>query len=121
MRVIILGLGLAVVLAAAAAWSQPATPPGAAAGTPPSAQRGRDLVQRDCAGCHAIDVVGASPFAPAPPFRTLHETYPPEALEEALAEGILSGHPAMPQFTFSAAEIADIVAWLKSLEAPPAS
>jgi len=27
----------------------------------------------------------------------------------------------MPQFTFSAAEIADIVAWLKSLEAPPAS
>jgi hypothetical protein len=32
----------------------------------------------------------------APPFRTLHERYPVENLEEPLAEGIISGHPSMP-------------------------
>lgn len=130
MRVLIPGLALAAALAAGmAACARPSAPAAvappppyaAAAAQAPSARRGHDLVQRDCAGCHAIEATGASSFAPAPPFRTLHETYPPEALEESLAEGILSGHPAMPQFTYSAGEIADIVAWLKSLETPPGS
>jgi hypothetical protein len=35
-------------------------------------------------------------------FRTLGKRYPIEALEEALGEGIISGHPDMPEFRFPA-------------------
>ena len=62
-------------------------------------------------------VPGESPLAKAPPFRTLHERYPVENLSEALAEGIRTGHPAMPQFdALDAEQIDDLIAYLKSLE-----
>jgi mono/diheme cytochrome c family protein len=44
--------------------------------------------------------------------------YPPEELEEALAEGITSGHPDMPEFILSPEEIADVVRYLHTLAAP---
>ena len=40
-----------------------------------------------------------------------------ETLEEARAEGIFSGHPAMPEYEYIPGEIADIIAWMNSLEA----
>ena len=82
-------------------------------------ERGRAFAQRHCATRHAIGRVGSSPYAPAPPFRTLHERYDVEALAEALAEGIVVGHGGarqMPQFVLSPAEIDDLLAYLKSLE-----
>ena len=45
--------------------------------------------------------------------------YPAESIEEALAEGIVSGHPDMPEFVFEPAEIDAIVAYLDSLSAQP--
>jgi cytochrome c len=78
-------------------------------------QRGQELVSTHCARCHAIGKTGESAFPEAPPFRTLHEKYPVESLEEALAEGIVSGHPAMPEFTFEPEEIGAIIAYLRSL------
>ena len=78
--------------------------------------QGRRLAQAKCARCHAIDKVGASPFAPAPPFRTLHKRYPVEDLEEPLAEGIMTGHPKMPEFRFDPDQIAALIAYLKTLE-----
>ena len=69
-----------------------------------------------CARCHAIDKVSPSPLRIAPPFRTLHERYPVETLEEALAEGIVTGHPSMPQFQFEPDQINDFIGFLKSLE-----
>jgi cytochrome c len=57
-----------------------------------------------------------SSLAAAPPFRTLGERYPIADLEEALAEGILTGHPAMPQLSFGPADIAAITAYLQSLQ-----
>jgi cytochrome c len=83
-------------------------------------ERGRAYAQRHCATCHAIGRTGSSPYTPAPPFRTLHERYDVEALAEALAEGIIVGHGGtrqMPQFVLSPAEIDDLLAYLKSLEA----
>lgn len=91
-------------------------PPAAAPAVVPSAERGHALVQRDCGGCHAVEATGSSGFSPAPPFRTLHDRYPLDTLEEALAEGILSGHPAMPEYEYAPEQIADIIAWMKSLE-----
>lgn len=82
----------------------------------PSAQRGRILVLENCARCHSVDKVGESPLKIAPPFRTLHQRYPVEDLEEPLAEGIVTGHPTMPEFRFDPGQVGDIIAYLKSLE-----
>jgi mono/diheme cytochrome c family protein len=79
-------------------------------------EQGRRLALLYCAGCHAIDKVSPSPLRIAPPFRTLHERYPVETLEEALAEGIVTGHPSMPQFQFEPDQINDLIGFLKSLE-----
>jgi len=73
-------------------------------------------VQRNCAVCHAVGTRGESRNHEAPPFRELHTRYPVEMLAEALAEGILTGHPAMPQFTFPPGEIEDIIVYLKSIQ-----
>lgn len=82
----------------------------------PAAQRGLTIARTHCARCHSIDRVTASPLAIAPPFRTLHRKYPVENLEEALAEGISTGHPTMPEFRFDPDQVNDFIAFLKSLE-----
>ena len=74
------------------------------------------LVEANCAGCHAIGLDGVSPLAEAPPFRELHQRYDVEFLSEALVEGIMTGHEAMPEFVFAPEEAAAVVAYLKSLE-----
>lgn len=79
-------------------------------------EQGKRLALLYCAECHAIDKVSPSPLRIAPPFRNLHQRYPVETLEEALAEGISTGHPSMPQFQFEADQINDFIAFLKSLE-----
>jgi cytochrome c len=78
--------------------------------------QGRRLALTYCARCHAIDKVSPSPLRIAPPFRTLHERYPIGTLEEALAEGIITGHPTMPQFSFDGDQVGDFIAFLKTLE-----
>lgn len=78
-------------------------------------QRGRTFVQVHCASCHAIGRVGESPLPIAPPFRVLHTRYPVETLAEALAEGITTGHPTMPEFQLDPAQINDVIAYLKTL------
>jgi cytochrome c len=82
----------------------------------PPAQRGYVIVRTDCARCHAIGKVGNSPLKIAPPFRTLHLRYPIEDLEEPLGEGIITGHPTMPEFRFDPGQVGDVIAYLKSLE-----
>jgi cytochrome c len=82
----------------------------------PPAQRGLVIVRTNCSRCHAIGKVGESPLKIAPPFRTLHERYPIDNLQEPLAEGIITGHPTMPEFRFDPGEVGDIIAYLKSLE-----
>ena len=80
------------------------------------AQRGRVLLQTHCASCHAIGLIGASPLSIAPPFRDLHKRYPVEDLAESLAEGIVTGHPSMPEFRLDGAQIGDVITYLKTLE-----
>ena len=61
---------------------------------------GRAIVEQKCARCHAIGATGESPHPKALPFRFIVKRYPVEDLAEALAEGIVSGHPDMPVFAF---------------------
>jgi mono/diheme cytochrome c family protein len=78
-------------------------------------ERGRAIAQAQCARCHAIGREDKSPMALAPPFREIPQRYPVEHLAEALAEGIVVGHPAMPEFVFDPPEIDAILSYLRSL------
>ena len=74
------------------------------------------ILYKNCASCHAIGRTGDSPRKGAPTFRSLGQRYPVESLEEALAEGLMSGHPDMPEFSFDADEVGAIIAYLKSIQ-----
>jgi cytochrome c len=80
------------------------------------AERGWAYAEKNCATCHAIGRTGASRLPAAPPFRVLHQRYPVEQLAEALAEGITTGHAAMPEFRLNTVQIEDFLAYLKTLE-----
>jgi mono/diheme cytochrome c family protein len=81
-----------------------------------AADPGRAIAEKHCAQCHALGKRGRSPLPEAPPFRNLHERYPVESLAEALAEGIVVGHPQMPRIVLEPGEIDAFIAYLKSLE-----
>ena len=77
---------------------------------------GKALVETNCAQCHGVGETDASPHPAAPPFRELSERYPIDALEEAFAEGIVTGHEDMPEFEATPQQIADIIAYLASIQ-----
>ncbi|MCS6878675.1 MAG: c-type cytochrome [Geminicoccaceae bacterium] len=79
------------------------------------AEHGRELAQALCSRCHAITASGASPMPQAPPFSEIVRRYPPESLAEALAEGLVTGHPAMPEIRLEPRAIADFLAFLETL------
>jgi cytochrome c len=87
-----------------------------AAAASPDEQRGKTFALNNCARCHSVDKVTPSPLKIAPPFRTLHTRYPIETIAEALAEGIQTGHPTMPEFQLDPDQIHDLLAYLKTLE-----
>lgn len=82
----------------------------------PSAQRGRNFAQHHCASCHAIGRIGASPLKEAPPFRTLRARYPIEDLAEAFAEGIVTGHPTMPEWRLDPGQIRDLLDYMEAIQ-----
>ncbi len=82
----------------------------------PAAATGHDIMSKNCARCHNIEATGNSPLAKAPTFRDVMKRYDASNLEEALAEGIVTGHNEMPEFTFEADQIAAIVAYLSTLQ-----
>jgi mono/diheme cytochrome c family protein len=130
LRTVAATIGLAAIVVAASAAAQPSTVPepsvpdtaDADSASPDSAAKGLEILNANCGRCHATGEDDASKHAEAPPFRVVVTRYPPENLAEALAEGIVSGHPDMPEFVFQPAEIEAILAYLGTLApAPPAS
>jgi len=87
---------------------------------PSPAERGQALVETNCGACHAIGPTGESPAPEAPAFRTLSQNYRVADLQEALAEGISVGHPAMPQFQFAPEDVDAIIVYLQSVQEQPA-
>jgi mono/diheme cytochrome c family protein len=93
----------------------------AAQSLPPSVPlvaHGLAIVERQCARCHATGAADPSPFAAAPPFRDLRRRYPVEHLAEAFAEGLVTGHTAMPEVRLEADDIAAVLAYLKAVGRP---
>lgn len=78
-------------------------------------EKGYELLKANCSRCHAITMDDSSKHEEAPPFRVVVTRYPPRDLAESLAEGIISGHPDMPEFVFQPPEIEAILAYLDSL------
>jgi mono/diheme cytochrome c family protein len=76
---------------------------------------GRKLVEENCARCHAVTSTDKSSHPDAPPFRTLSTRYPIEDLAEALAEGISTGHPDMPEFVAAPEQVDAIIAYIRSI------
>ena len=94
----------------AAAYTQAAAQPQSAA-----VEEGRQIAQQFCARCHAIGRKGESPHADAPPFRQIAANRSVRNLREILGEGMIVGHPDMPQWRFGAEDVSSLVAYLKSL------
>jgi|WetSurMetagenome_2_1015567.scaffolds.fasta_scaffold156143_3 cytochrome c len=87
----------------------------------PSLSAGRRIAEARCGTCHAIDRQGESLNPRAPRFRDLGPRYPLDELREALAQGMIVGHPAlMPKVTLGPAQIDDLIAYMKSLQSPSA-
>lgn len=87
-----------------------------AAPTDPVATEGRFLTEVHCAACHAIGRNDASKHPEAPPLRELSKSYPVAALEESLAEGIVVGHPDMPEFRFRPEDVAALIRYLETIQ-----
>jgi cytochrome c len=88
---------------------------GVKAQIPAQVEAGHQIAQKFCSRCHAIELEGQSPHPSAPPFRVIAAKGNVSNLEEALGEGIVVGHPDMPQFQFKPQDVGAIVAYLKSL------
>jgi mono/diheme cytochrome c family protein len=91
----------------------------------PDVAAGRRIAQQNCGGCHATGA-GSSPLPGAPPFRELHRRYPVGGLDHILQEGMLADssqeeggatfHPRMPSVRLDVDQIADLKAYLRSLD-----
>lgn len=111
--------GSLVVLALAACQSPPDQSQMERAGAGPDGAYdlpGREIAETLCASCHAIGRADESLHPEAPALRTLSTKYPVEMLAEALAEGILVGHPDMPPFVLEPGEIDALLDYLEVIQ-----
>jgi len=76
------------------------------------AAEGRKIIEARCASCHSLGAKAGHPDAPS--VLALAQMGPPEGLAESLAEGIMVGHPDMPEARMSAKEIEAVIAFLKT-------
>lgn len=79
-------------------------------------QRGRALLEKMCAQCHAVGRSGESPRAGAPPFSALDTRIDLDAFTSRLREGLASSHPDMPMFRFSREDAKAVVAYLRAIQ-----
>jgi cytochrome c len=103
---------MALILAACS------TPPDPVAAPSNAYAEGHAIAARHCARCHAIEPAGRSRHPDAIPFRRLSELYPLEGLEEALVEGLMTGHSDMPEFKLEPNGANALLAYLQSIQAP---
>ena len=88
---------------------------------------GRRIAEANCSGCHAM-TGPASPAPLAPPFTELYRRYGPGGAAMALQEGMIANnpktleegqmpmHPDMPRIVLGDDELANLTAYLDSLD-----
>ncbi|MGL4636133.1 MAG: c-type cytochrome [Beijerinckiaceae bacterium] len=77
---------------------------------------GQAFAVENCSRCHAVGGTGASPNKKAPSLRSIARKYKLEDLEEGFAEGMVTGHNAMPEFTLTPREIDNLLAHMRRLK-----
>lgn len=78
---------------------------------------GYEILVKNCARCHAVEMTGDSPVAAALPLREVAKRYEPVYLDDVLAQAIPAKHKQLPQFTFDPDQIAAMSAYLSTLNA----
>ena len=78
--------------------------------------RGQGIAEGACASCHAVGLDDVSQHADAPPFRTIGQKYSVWTLDEALAEGIVVGHPDMPVWELLPEDIDGLLTYMESIQ-----
>lgn len=78
-------------------------------------RRGLQTAEKRCAACHAVGKSGTSPRGGAPPFVELARRYASPALLRELEASDAVGHYGMPVVSTSAAERADLAAYVRTL------
>jgi len=78
---------------------------------------GERLAAEKCERCHNIGRTGLSRLPIAPTFRDIANRYSVWGMQEALAEGIVVGHPAMPKFVLNPEQIFDLLSFMETLKA----
>jgi mono/diheme cytochrome c family protein len=84
-------------------------------GHDPAAERGARIAARECSGCHAVDLQGASPKPAAPPFRDVRRRYNEISLAREFETISQVGHYEMPPKPISKADGEDLIAFIESL------
>ena len=80
---------------------------------------GKAIAETHCAICHGMGQ-DASLRADAPPLRYVLSLYSPENLAEDFRAGIHVGHETMPDFVFGDLGMDVLLAYLVSIQEPPA-
>lgn len=80
--------------------------------------QGRRLAERHCGSCHATGPMDRSAIADAPPFRALSRRIDLARFPETLRAGLMDEHPRMPLVRLDVDEIADMTAYVRSLQSP---
>lgn len=96
---------LALVAAAFGATATLAAPP-------PSAARGKVIAQRWCAECHVVTPDQARAKADVPTFGEIAERRGKATVP--IEQFLMNPHPKMPDMQLTRAEVADIVAYIKT-------
>ena len=80
-----------------------------------AAARGERFAEQNCGACHALGPAGESAFPGAPPFRSMHYDFNAISYERVLARNHL-GRLGMPPAEMSREDLADVGAYVRSLE-----
>jgi mono/diheme cytochrome c family protein len=102
------------LLLSAACVSQPTDK--SAALIDPRIAEGRFLADVHCAACHTFTARDQAKRSTAPPLYTLSQRYPISDLRAPLSQGIVVGHPEMPQFRFRPEDVDALIAYLDSIQ-----
>lgn len=82
---------------------------------------GKQIAERECSSCHAVDRTSKSPVAGAPPLRQiLGLVEDEEALEIRFIDGMRVGDDPMPVFDFNIIAADALFAYLETIAAPNA-
>jgi mono/diheme cytochrome c family protein len=77
-------------------------------------RQGKNIAKRWCAPCHLVAPDQTSASADVPPFASLARS----KTDRELAAFLTDPHPKMPNLHLSREEIADLVAYIRSLDSP---